>query len=319
MRTVILSSILSSILILGCAVPPAAGPAPGRWDTVPPMLHARSAHSVVADDRGIFALAGSGAGGRTVAAVERFEGARWHVETTLPGDGLNAPASVILGDRLFVIGGFNGVSNVPTDEVLIYDLRTRLWTTGTKLPAPRGGHAAVVLDGRIHVFGGGNSRSTIADHSVFDPATNAWTELAPLRFPRGSPAGVAFEGRIYSIGGRSGPSDFGDVDVFDPATGAWTHEGMIDPIGTASAVVYRGTIHLFGGESQARRESVSTVLRYDPRSRAWTVDTPMPTGRNYARAVVFRDHVYTVGGNAAGPASHSAAGSTLVERFHVPR
>jgi N-acetylneuraminic acid mutarotase len=291
----------------------------GEWDSAPPMLHARSAHNVVAHRSGIIALAGSGAGGAPVTAVERFDGTAWRALTSLPGNGLNAPASAVVGDRIYVIGGFNGVSNVPTDEVHIYDLTSGAWTRAAPLPAPRGGHAAVVLDGRIHVFGGGNSRSTIADHSMYDPATNTWTELAPLPFARGSPAGVVFNGRIYSIGGRSGASDFGDVDVYDQHTNTWTRDGMIEPIGTAGAVLYNGRIYLFGGESQARGESVRTVLRYDGTSSTWRQDTPMPTGRNYARAVVFGDYVYLVGGNPAGPASHSAAGSTIVERFRVRR
>jgi len=37
------------------------------------------------------------------------------------------------------------------------------------LPAPRGGHAARVLDGKIHVLGGGNDVSTLAEHLTFDP------------------------------------------------------------------------------------------------------------------------------------------------------
>jgi N-acetylneuraminic acid mutarotase len=292
---------------------------PGVWDAAPPMLHARSAHNVVAYEGGIIALAGSGTGGATVAAVEHFDGSTWRTITTLPGSGLNAPASAVVGNRIYVIGGFNGVSNVPTSDVHIYDIATRAWSRAAPLPAPRGGHAAVVLDGRIHVFGGGNSQSTIADHSMYDPSTNAWTELAPLPFSRGSPAGVVYNQRIFSIGGRSGPSDFGDVVVYNPGTNTWTSDGAIEPVGTAGAVVYNGTIYLFGGESQARRESVRTVLRYDGATRTWQEDTPMPTGRNYARAVVFRDNVYLVGGNAAGPASHGATGSTIVERFRVQR
>ena len=314
-------AVLIGLLAAGCAtVPPeVVRVPPGEWESAPPMLHARSAHNVVTHASGIIAVAGSGAGGAPVAAVERFDGSAWRAIATLPGSGLNAPASAVVGDNLYVIGGFNGVSNVPTDEVHVYDIATGAWSRAAPLPAPRGGHAAVVLDGRIHVFGGGNSQATIADHSMYDPATNAWTERAPLEFARGSPAGVVFDGRIYSIGGRSGPSDFGDIDTYDARTNSWTRAGTIDPIGTAGAVTYNGTIYLFGGESQARRESVRTVLRFNGDTRTWQEDTPMPTGRNYARAAVFGDYVYLIGGNPSGPASHGAAGSTIVERFRVPR
>ena len=181
---------------------------------------------------------------------------RWVDETMLPGDGLNAPAAVVLNGLIYVIGGFQGVSNLPTAEVRTYDPTTKRWAVGAPLPRPRGGHAAVLLDGKIHVFGGGNSSSTISDHSVFDPVANSWTAAAPLPRAEGSPAAVVYRNRIYLIGGRSGNSDFGAVDIYNPATDAWSKGPRITPRGTAGAVVYRGAVYLFGGESQVPRKDV---------------------------------------------------------------
>jgi N-acetylneuraminic acid mutarotase len=281
------------------------------------MRHARSAHNVVATRAAVYALAGTGAGSAPVLEVERFDGREWAAETTLPGAGLNAPASVVHDGRIYVVGGFNTVTNVPTDRVHVYDLKTRRWREAAPLPAPRGGHAAVVLGGRIHVVGGGNSVSTIADHSVYDPATDSWSDRAPLPRAKGSPAAVVLDGRIYAVGGRSGASDFGDVDVYDPAADAWTAGPPIAPRGTAGAVVYRGAIHVFGGESQARRATLGDVLRLDMERGAWERVSVMPTARNYARAVVFDDAVYVVGGSPTPGASHSSTGSAVVEWFHV--
>jgi hypothetical protein len=42
---------------------------------------------------------------------------------------------------------------------------------------------------------------------------------------------------------------------------------------------------------------------------------PMPSARNYARAVVLGGWVFLIGGNPDVGMSHSSAGSTLVERF----
>jgi hypothetical protein len=41
----------------------------------------------------------------------------------------------------------------------------------------------------------------------------------------------------------------------------------------------------------------------------------LPTARNYARAVVFRNAIYIVGGSTVAGDSHSARGSRLVDRF----
>ena len=169
------------------------------WQPAAPLLHARSAHAVVSTGDAIYAIGGTGEGGAPVLDVERYDGNAWREETKLPGDGLNAPAAVAIGKRIYVIGGFKTTTNVPTSDVLIYDTGPHTWSDAAPLPAPRGGHAAVVLDGKIHVIGGGNSRSTLADHSEYDPAINKWTDRAPLSRSKGSPAAVAFDGKLYSI------------------------------------------------------------------------------------------------------------------------
>src|SRR6185436_12519980 len=272
-------------------------------------------HAVVSTGDAIYAIGGTGEGGAPVLDVERFDGTSWRDETKLPGDGLNAPAAVAIGPRIFVIGGFKTTTNVPTSDVLIYDTRSHSWSNAAPLNAPRGGHAAAVLDGKIHVISGGNSRSTLADHSEYNPATNKWAERAALSRSKGSPAAVAFDGTLYSIGGRSGPGDFGDVEIYDPALDRWSAGPAIEPRGTAGAASYCGTIYVFGGESQAKHSTLSEVLRLAPGRDRWDSAPPMPTARNYARAVVLGGAVYLVGGNPTVGMSHSSAGSTLVERF----
>ena len=290
----------------------------GSWSRAPSLWVARSAHAVVAVDGAIYALAGSGAGG-TPLDVERFDGKRWSIAAQLPDTGLNAPAAVALGGRIYLIGGFEGTTNLPTDAVHVYDPRTGVWSSAAPLPSPRGGHAAVVLGGKIHVLGGGNDQTTLADHSVYDPATDTWSEAAPLPRTEGSPAAVVFGGKLYAIGGRSGFSDFGNVDVYDPATNEWHAGPGIPPRGTAGAVVYRGAIYLFGGELQARSAVLGDVLRLTPGAKSWRRVNGLPTPRNYARAVVYDDAVYVVGGSRVAGSSHSAVGSGVVERFFVKR
>lgn len=286
------------------------------WRTESPMHYARAAHAVVGDGRSIYALAGTGAGGAPVLVFERFDGGRWHDEGRIPGPGLNAPAAVALDGRIYLIGGFETDTNVPSAAVYVYDTAARTWSQAAPLPAPRGGHSAVVLEGKIHVLGGGNSRSTIADHDVFDPAKSAWTALAPLPRAAGSTAAVAIGGKLYAVGGRSGSSDFGAVDIYDPAGNSWSAGPSIDPRGTAGAVAYCGTIYVFGGESQVRRQSLGDVLRLK-HDGTWELVASMPTPRNFARAVILDDAAFVVGGSPTPEASHASMGSAIVERFRV--
>lgn len=307
----------SAALMAGCAAAPEPAATSTRWHPRPDMRESRAAHAVVSTEEAIYALAGTGPDG-PVLEVERFDGRSWNAETRLPGSGLNAPAAVVLKNRIYLIGGFNTTTNVPSSDVLVYDLARKTWSNAAPLPAPRGGHAAVVLAGKIHVVGGGNSRSTIADHSEYDPATNQWRDLAPLPRPEGSPALVAFREKLYAIGGRSGPSDFGDVYVFDPASDRWTAGPPIEPRGTAGAAIYCGAIHLFGGESQATNRSLGDVFRLDAARGVWEKLEPMPHARNFARAVVFKGDVFVVGGSPTAGSSHASAGSPVVESYRAP-
>jgi N-acetylneuraminic acid mutarotase len=285
----------------------------GPWAKAPALPTRRSAHAVVVAASAIHVLGGPGN-----RRVDRFDGRRWTRETLLPGQVLNAPAAVAFGSKLYVIGGFAGESNVPTARVHVFDTVTKRWTDSAPLPAARGGHAAVVLDGRIHVLGGGNDVSTLATHSVYDPATDTWTSAAPLPRSEGSPAAVVLGGKIYAIGGRCGFDDYGDTFVYDPASNSWSRGPHLPPRGTAGAAVWRASIYVFGGESQRTGKVLADVFRLAPGATAWQRVGRMPTARNYARAVVYRGRIYVVGGSTSAGAVHSSTGSRVVETF-APR
>jgi N-acetylneuraminic acid mutarotase len=165
------------------------------------------------------------------------------------------------------------------------------------------------------VLGGGNNERTLALHSAYDPLTDRWTELAPLPRSKGSVAAVVFGGRIYAIGGRSGSSDFGDVNVYDARRDRWAAAAPISPRGTAGAVAYNGWIYVVGGESQRTAATLRSMLRWKPGLKAWQRVVPMPSARSFARAVVFRDRVYVVGGSRFFGDSHAAEGSRIVETY----
>ena len=311
-RTALLAG--ACLLLAGCGG--SESDADGSWDTAPPLLHARSAHAVVTDGQDVYALGGTGANGEPFLSVERFDGERWTEETTLPGEGAERAGGCGARRQFYVIGGFGTTTNAAAADVHVYDLGTRTWSEAAPLPAARGGHAAVVLDGKIHVVGGGNEVSTLDLHSVYDATADRWTEAAPLLRSKGSPAAVVLDGRLWVIGGRSGPDDYGDVDVYDPAADTWSSGPSIPPRGTHGAAVYGDAIYVFGGESQQRGAVLAGVLRLDPGSAAWTkVDAALPTPRAYARAVRFGDGVLVVGGSTSAGASHASQGSPVVERF----
>ncbi|MFN0131718.1 MAG: Kelch repeat-containing protein [Phycisphaerales bacterium] len=316
-----LSRVLHIVLAtgVGCAAQAPVAPSPNAvWTSAPSMLHARAAHAVAATDDAIFALAGSGSdNGAPVLEIERFDGVAWRDVARLPGQGLNAPAAVTLSGKVYLVGGFRTITNAPTSDVHVFDPNSNEWSKAPDLPAARGGHAAAILDGRIHIVGGGNSRSTLADHSVLDIATNTWVARAPLPRALGSPAAVVHNGTLYVIGGRSGPRDFGDVMIYDEKADSWSNGPSIEPRATCGAASIHGSIYVFGGESQAQARVLADVLRLRGHATAWETASPMPTARNFARAVIFRDALYVIGGSTVPQTSHAPIGTAVVERMQL--
>jgi hypothetical protein len=89
------------------------------------------------------------------------------------------------------------------------------WTPLRPLPTARGGIAAAVVGGRIHVFGGeGNSQSpagTFEENEAYDPATDTWSTRCPLPLPVHGIGAAAVGGAIHIPGG--GPvQGFGVTD-----------------------------------------------------------------------------------------------------------
>jgi hypothetical protein len=76
-------------------------------------------------------------------------------------------------------------------------------------------------------------------------------------------------------------------------------------------------VYVVGGESQAREASLSSMLRLDAGAAAWVSAPPLPTARNFARAVTLHDRVYVVGGSPTPGRSHASEGSAVVESFGV--
>jgi N-acetylneuraminic acid mutarotase len=89
------------------------------------------------------------------------------------------------------------------------------WGTGTDIPTPRGGVAAAVLDGLVHVIGGegaDNATGVFATHEVYDPVTNRWSARDDMPSPRHGMGAAVIDGVLWVPGGAP-VQGFGAGDV----------------------------------------------------------------------------------------------------------
>ena len=110
-----------------------------------------------------------------------------------------AAASGIIGNELFIVGGFN--KSQPSEGYLrtlqIYDIAARTWRVGTPLPEAHNLVFGVVLDGKLFVV----SARRGANISVYEPQSNSWTEEPGFPTEMGQAVkAFAHDGRLTVLG-----------------------------------------------------------------------------------------------------------------------
>ncbi len=126
----------------------------------------------------------------------------------------------VVRDELFVIGGSYAAR---TDEVLVFNVKSRQWSQGVHLPLAISSAAVGVIGNQIVVSGGiASTTGMISDQTfAFDPARPAagWVTLAPLTTPRFATGGAVVDNRLYvptGMGtGPGGPLDFRALPNFE--------------------------------------------------------------------------------------------------------
>lgn len=207
--------------------------------------------------------------------------------------------AVNLGDRIYVIGGFNSDGN-PTDIVEAYDIRNNIWMTNvTSLPIPLHHAAAAVSEqGKIYVAGGYSGGWEASDKLfIYDPMNNAWIEGNPMPTPRGSPNANFVNGTLYVIGGDNN-DPVNTNESYDPENNQWT---VKSPMPTsrhhAASAAVNNSIYVIGGRITGSLDNVDIVEKYNPFDDKWRSDLePMPTKRSGIASSAIGDFIYVFGG-----------------------
>ncbi len=196
-------------------------PLTDAWSGESALPGPKASLSLVALNGQLYALGGEdGAPGLFVydAATQTWNAAEAPADINRRG-----AAAVTLGDEIWLIGGArNGQASARVD---VYHTVSQSWRRAPDLPEPRAGHAAAVLDGNIHIFGGRSAdmRRTLASHVVLDGDAEVWRSLPDMPAARTESGVASVDGTIWLIGGGSGAGFFAPftaldaVDIFSPS------------------------------------------------------------------------------------------------------
>lgn len=246
----------------------------------------------------IVVVGGLDAGGATSTAVELYDLATeaWSQGPDLP-EPLHHTAVAVLGDRLYVIGGY-GVRTArwtPQAEVWSLGPGESAWRVELSLRTARGAHAAVSTGDAIMVIGGVSERGEILTSTeVFDADSGSWVDGPPLAIEREHlAAAVDADGRVYAIGGRAGGlgSSRDSVEVFDGSE--WTPAAALRHArGGIGAATIDGHSCVAGGEEELGTIGTIECLV----EGSWVVAGTLEVPRHGLAVVAVGSALHIIGG-----------------------
>jgi len=268
----------------------------GRWFTRASLPTPRQEipHAVLHGR--IYVPGGLAAGGIGSTAVEVFDPTTnsWTMIAPLP-EPLHHLGFAAVNGRLFTTGGYAGNTFTPTDRVYEYLPDSNLWRQKASMPAARGAHVALALDGKIYAIGGVEAGVGVSSRNdEYDPIANTWRTLTSMPTAREHLAGAVIDSLIYVVGGRVGSSNRNTLEAYSPATNTWyTRASMPTARGGLAAAALNGRMYVFGGEIPgvyAQNEE------YNPATNTWRTMAPMPTPRHGIGAASVGDSIFIIGG-----------------------
>jgi non-specific serine/threonine protein kinase len=222
----------------------------------------------------------------------------WQSRTPAP-EPVQEVASVVLGDRVWVIGGLTAAG--ATARVDTYDPATDRWSPGPDLPVALHHAAAAVYRGEVVVAGGFQSASDLYSRPsdrVFALRNGAWVELPRLRRPRGAAGAAVVGDTLYVVGGRDSTVLTGATEAFDGTS--WRERAAIPtPRDHLGAVSDGHVLYAVGGRFLSPAATADSFERYDPSRDAWTGLPPLPTARGGIGVTLAGGRIVVAGGEDA--------------------
>ncbi len=266
------------------------------WQSASGLPTPRTEVAAAAIETQVFVVGGFTADGEASGAVEMFDTSEGEWS---PGDlpelpePLHHTAMVASGGLLYVFGGYGADGNASSAVWSLIPYQTPpngtpgpgAWQRRSDMPTARGAHAAVLIDGVVHIVGGaarfGGQTKLVQTHEAYDIERRTWTALPAFPDPRDHLAAAAIGDDLLVVGGRrlSAAKNSGRLDVFDTKSKTWTRgPDMPTPRGGIAAAVLDGRLFVFGGEEPSATFDETEI--YDPDARMWRTGPPMPTARH---------------------------------------
>lgn len=236
----------------------------------------------------IFYFGGSTTWGGAVrySRIYRFDGTSWSYYDTIPDNNLWDVRSAIVGDNVYLIGGWPSGASLTRR----YNITTKQWTTLANCPNTQTwGITSELINNRVYLI---NSAGRIWEYNI---STNTWTERAALS-ASGSwdLSSVLYNNEIYVLGFSNRT-----FYKYNPTTNTWTR--LADSpvqIGATSMGIINNFIYCAGGNNNGGSNAFyNTVWRYDINTNTWVEDLKkLSSKRHWMARAIYKGGMYVLGG-----------------------
>ncbi len=205
-------------------------------------------------------------------------------------------AAAVVGEKLYLLGGFHTPDLKVSSRCDVYDPMSDSWTRLADLPLPVTHAGVTVANGEVWVaggFAGDHPGAATAEVWRYDVENNAWTRGPSLPEPRGSGALVEFDGELHFFGGVKADRDTDAADHWVlrlEDRGEWQPRApMLKARNHLSGDALNGKIHAVGGQYRHDFAPLDIDLHeaYDPATGSWSRLAPLLRPRSHCEPGTF--------------------------------
>ncbi|KAJ9539880.1 hypothetical protein OSB04_026386 [Centaurea solstitialis] len=195
-------------------------------------------------------------------------------------------AGASISDRLFVVGGGNGLQC--SSEVQYLDLHAGKWLLARSMQNMRLAPAAAELNNALYVTGGYDGGSYLSSVERFDPREEVWYKLPSMNARKGCHSMVVLNEKLYTIGGFDGDKYIPTVEFLDTRMGSWVDvEPMNVTRGYFGAFVLGEKLYAIGG--LAENNDVLDIVECYKEGSSWEIADLKAIGkRSQFSAIVMK-------------------------------
>lgn len=214
-------------------------------------------------------------------------------------------ASVVVGDRMYVFGGYGGDGRL--DDCWEFNFETRGWRKIEYLsasPGVRENNGVVEHERSLYLFGGYNGSEWLNDFWQFNLDTRLWRRIEPRGDAPASRFGyvsMTYKNVFLLFGGYDGSTWLNDMHEYNFDTQFWS---VVEAVGTIPSIrscpswSRRGnSVYMFGGYDGVQRMNDFFEFRLDTYTWSLIPTAGKPPSPRYFHSCAFYGNcLYTFGG-----------------------